>query len=360
MSMSGRRVCVPKKLAWCLAGILALSLGVQACQAAAEASAAGQSPALLAATFDAPQESATPTTSGLGSTEPTSAPTTGPFLPNPAAEQTQQPGEISSTTGQGEIVPFEDTSRGPLRFSLRLLYMYGNVTGYAQTPKNHQTSSTSADRPKFDEIGIDTANIGDAEFGVSWGNSEIFFGAQYNHMSGSATLSRSLVSNGVTFPAHVNVNSDVRMDWYRLGYRYNFILNTAPNGVPDLTLAPMLDVFYWDYGYSVDAGRIGQTGQTLGRWGFQLGGTLAWRPYGGRFAIEGNLAAFPQNTRLANIASESVILRYRFYQYRRYDFDVLLGVAWQQESYNDKRSPSSNTIKADFGTMILTGIQMNF
>jgi hypothetical protein len=354
MSMSGRQRGVPRKLAWCLAGTLTLTISAQACRAATEASAEG-TPTLLPATFDAPQEA-----TGPASKEPTSPPTTGPFLPNPAAEQQQQTAEISSTTGQGEIVPLEDTSRGPLRFSLTLLYMFGNVTGSAQTPKNHQVSSTSADRPTFGEIGIDSANIGDAEFGVSWGNSQIFFGAQHNHMSGNATLGRSLVSNGVTFPAHVQVNSDVRMDWYRLGYRYNFILNTAPNGVPDLTLAPFVDVFYWDYGYSVDAGRIGHAGQSLQRWGFQLGGTLAWRPYGGRFAIEGTLAAFPQSTRLANIANESIVLRYRFYEYRRYDFDVLLGVAWEQQSYNDKKGPMPNTIKADFGTMLLTGIQMNF
>jgi hypothetical protein len=324
-----------------------------------------ESPELLARTFDSPQQEPTAVTASDPTTS-TTGPTTGPSPLLPAAAgagagAAAHPGEMQQTTvGQGEIVPLEETRRGPLRYSLTLLYMGGNVTGSLQTPVAHAIASTSANRPTLSGLGIDTANIGDAEFGVGWGNSQIFIGAQYNHMSGNSTLGRSLVSGGVTFPAHSQLSSDVRMDWYRLGYRYTFVLDTAPNGVPDLTIAPMVDVLYWDYGYSVDAGRIGHAGNSLQRWGFQLGGTFAWRPWGGRLSIEGNLAAFPQNSRLVTIAQESVLLRYRFYEYRQYDFNVLLGAAWQQEYYNDQKVGASNKIEANFGTMILTGLQMNF
>jgi hypothetical protein len=336
---------------WCLAGIVALAL----CTGVARAAIPGPDPndAVLAATFDAPQQArdTAPTTA-------TAEPSTGPLLP--AIAPASQEDRMQELPREGEIVPLEETRRGPLTFSLTLLYMYGGVIGQLQTPVAHATASTSANRPTFDEIGISDANIGDGEFGVGWDNQQIFFGAQYNHMSGSSTLGRSLVSGGVTFPAHTHVNSDVRMDWYRLGYRYTFVLDTAPNNVPDLTLTPMIDAFYWDYGYSLDAGRIGHAGNSLQRWGFQLGGTFAWRPYGGRFSIEANLAAFPQNQRLATISTESVIMRYRFYQWRRYDFNVLLGVAWEQQYYNDHKVGAPNKISADFGTMLLTGIQMNF
>ena len=351
MSKSGRPVGGSKNLAWCLAGMLALALWPGVVRGGASAP---DGAALLADTLDAP-------TAPAPEAEPSSA-APAPLMPAtvPAGHEQGMQSEPTELPREGEIVPLEETRRGPLTFSLTLLYMYGSVNGSLQTPVAHAIASTSANRPTFSTLGIDNANIGDGEFGVGWGNSQIFFGAQYNHMSGSNTLGRSLVSGGVTFPAHVPITSAVRMDWYRLGYRYTFVLDTAPNGVPDLTLAPMVDAFYWDYGYSLDAGRVGSVGKSLTRWGFQLGGTLAWRPYGGRLSIEGTLASFPQNARLANISQESIILRYRFYQWRHYDFNVLLGAAWEQQYYNDQKVGASNRIEANFGTMLVTGLQMNF
>jgi hypothetical protein len=361
MSMSGPRGG-PKKLACCLAGAMTLAVFATFTRAGTFAPDSEESPEFLARTFDSIQQEPTtaPTTS---TTEPATGPS--PLLPAAAgaaagAAAAHQAEMEQVSRGDGEIVPLNERRRGPLTYSLTLLYMGGNVIGTLQTPVANTIATTSANRPSFSELGIDHANIGDAEFGVGWGNSQIFFGAQYNHMSGSSTLGRSLVTGGVTFPAHAQLSSEVRMDWYRLGYRYTFVLDTATNGVPDLTLAPMVDVLYWDYNYSVDGGRIGQVGKSLRRWGFQLGGTFAWRPYGGRLSVEANLAGFPQNERLATIAQESVLLRYRFYEYRQYDFNVLLGVAWQQEYYNDKKVGAPNKIEADFGTMILTGLQMNF
>ena len=348
MSKSGRPDGGSKNLVWCLAGVLALALLPGSVRAGESAPAD-----LLAETLDAQTEP--PATAPGTASEPAPAALLPATVP-PGGEHMQP----ETMPREGEIVPLEETRRGPLTFSLTLLYMYGSVNGSLQTPVAHTIASTSANRPTFTTLGINDANIGDGEFGVGLGNSQIFFGAQYNHMSGSNTLGRSLVSGGVTFPAHVPISSTVRMDWYRLGYRYTFVLDTAPNGVPDLTLAPMVDALYWDYGYSLDAGRVGQVGKSLTRWGFQLGGTLAWRPYGGRLSIEGTLASFPQNARLANISQESIMLRYRFYQWRHYDFNVLLGAAWEQQYYNDQKVGASNKIEANFGTMIVTGLQMNF
>ncbi len=150
------------------------------------------------------------------------------------------------------------------------------------------------------------------------------------------------------------------MDWYRIGYRYTFVLDTAQNNVPDLTVTPFVDAFYWDYGFSLNAGRIGIAGRTLTKFGIQVGATVAWRPNGGPLSLELSAAGFPQVAQLANISVETFLARYRFYQYHNYDFNVLLGVAFEQQTLKDSKFPISNHITAQFGPMLLTGLQVNF
>ena len=300
------------------------------------------------------------TTTSPAATQPatTVVPSTAPFLASPPPHTNDEAGDAGA--GNGEIVPIEQP-RGPLRFSFTGVYMYGSVKGMAQHPVGGQQHTANLNRPSYSAIGIEEVGIADGEVAIGFGeHQEVFFGAQYNHMSGNGVLTKSLVSDGVTFPTRTQVHANIRMDWYRLGYRYQFVLNTAQNNVPDLTVTPFLDAFYWDYGYDLDGGRVGSAGRSLTKFGMQIGGTLAWRPYGGPLSIELTAAGFPQISQLANVSQESIILRYQFYRYKHFDFNVLLGVAWQQESLEDSKFPIPNKVEADFGPMLLTGLNFRF
>ncbi len=146
------------------------------------------------------------------------APSTAPFLASPPPHTNDEAGDAG--TGNGEIVPIEQP-RGPLRFSFTGIYMYGSIKGTAQHPVGGQQHTANLNRPSYSAIGINETGIADGEFAIGFGeHQEIFFGAQYNHMSGNGVLTKSLVSEGVTFPTRTQVHSDIRMDWYRLGYRY--------------------------------------------------------------------------------------------------------------------------------------------
>jgi hypothetical protein len=239
--------------------------------------------------------------------------------------------------------------------------MYGPTKGIAQTPLGGQLHSSSVNRPSFSDIGVDSSHIADGEFAIGQTpTQQIFFGGQYIHMSGNGVLTRSLVSDNVNFPARTHVHSDIRMDWYRIGYRYTFVLDTASNSVPDLTVTPFVDGIYWDYGFSMNGGRIGTSHRTLTKFGIQVGTTVAWRPNGGPLSIELSAAGFPQVARLANISVETLLARYRFYQFHNYDFNVLLGVAFEQQTLKDSQFPIANHVTAQFGPMLLTGLQVNF
>ena len=368
-SKSGRSVRVPRRAGWCAAaGMVALALSAGRAGAgelgfrdplpelpsyfdvAPAGSGAGQ-------TSDAPPRRADASAAG------SVGPSTSPFLAGSVGSTRDPSGGAADAidpANEGEIVPAEP-ARGPLTFSLQGLYMYGSVTGVAQTPRGSQAGSSKLNRPRYGEIGIEDGSIADGEFAIGLDpHQQIFVGVQHIHLSSNNVLRSSLTSDNVNFPARTNVHSDVRLDWYRLGYRYTFFLSTAPNGVPDFTLTPFVDGFYWDYGFSLNGGRIGKAGRSLTKYGFQLGATAAWRPNGGPLSIEASVASFPQGSRITTISQESLLARYRFYRYRQYDFNVLLGVAFEQQNFNDRRLPVSNHVIADFGPMLLTGLQVNF
>ena len=51
-------------------------------------------------------------------------------------------------------------------FSLDGQFRYGNITGFVQVPRGGGVATTSNERPKFDELGINQAAIGDPSLTV--------------------------------------------------------------------------------------------------------------------------------------------------------------------------------------------------
>jgi hypothetical protein len=388
MSMSGRTGTVPKSVSYCLAGLLALCS--QAKPAHAEdlfaaplprpaVDASGNLQARLAADDVAASQPATRLspvsvpdggvvllggkTVGAATTREVGVPATAPMatLTPAAPKPDERVGDIERTDAGGEIVPLEESKHGPLTYSLQAFYLGGSIGGTAQTPLIGVKRSASGNRPRLDGLGIDSTNSFDGEFAVHIDpNQEVFIGAQRIHEDGTSVTRAPLVFKGITFPARTALSSNTRFDWYRLGYRYNFLLDTAPNGVPDLTLSPAVDVIYWDNDVHINGGPVGNIGNPLTKFGFQLGATIAWRPNGGPLSLEASLAGFPQSSRLVNISTETVLARYRFYRWHKIDFNVLLGVAWEQQQWNDSRTPLANNVRINMGPMVLTGLQFNF
>lgn len=299
-------------------------------------------------------------TAAPAATEPATQPA-GTFVP-PAPARTESPsGPDAFSSGQGVILPGEAPPRIPLTFSATGQYFYGPVNGYAQIPAGGTKGSSTGQAPRFSHVGINNASIFDAELAIGWDDrQQVFVGGQWTNLSGSAHLQKALVSHGVSFPKGTPVSSTMRMDWYRFGYRYQYPLHTAPNGIPDVTLTPWLEGLVWQFGYNLDGGKVGTAERSFNQFGLQLGGTVAWRPNGGPFSIEAYAGSFPSISHWAQISVEGVVARYRFYQWHRADFSVLLGLAFEQQYFKDSQSPLNNMINADFGPMLQTGVQIKF
>jgi hypothetical protein len=237
-------------------------------------------------------------------------------------------------------------------------YRYGPVHGFVQTPAGGNPGSTSRNRPRLGEIGIHDASVFDGEASVEWGPHEVFGGAQIVRLSGRDTLRSSLVSHGVSFPAGANVQSDVQLDSYRIGYRYGLVLTRSANDTPEVTLTPSAAVGLWQFDYRLRSGPL-DAARSYGK-PTVLGGLRAeWRPGGGRFGVEGEMSGSPPVPGMPQLYSEQVLARYRFLERGRLIMDAGLGVAFEQMYFKDNQRVS-NHISADFGPQLLVSLRVNF
>ena len=299
-----------------------------------------------------------PSTQPVSETQPLA---TAPTVFEPESTRSPLTEEEMRGGPPGTVVPAFEAPRAYPRVSVTGTYMYGQVSGESQIPSGGHNGTTTGHRPRFKEIGIDDANIFDGEGAIALDpNQGIFIGAQIIHLSGSGRLGQNLVSHSVFFPAKTDVSAHEYLSWYRLGYRYAFVVDTAENGVPDVTLTPWVEALLWDYDYALDAPKIGRKAtRSFTKPGVQIGGTLTWRPNGGPLSLEASLGSFPQTSSLAQISTETLLARYRFLQQNQIDLTFLLGVAFEQQYFRDNQF-LANHITADFGPMLITGLQLSF
>jgi hypothetical protein len=334
--MAGHYFRVPQALACC---VVVMMVG------------AGMMPAVAVAADDATSVATSPATS---------APAPG-FLPVDSASKSQTPNGADLIPPAPPEINVVQPVRSPLQLSATGIYMYGSVKGSVQVPKGGKIGTSNADRPHFDSVGINYANIGDFEVAAKWGTpGEFFVGAQIIRLDGAAFRGATpLTTNGIVFPARSRVTSVINLDWYRVGYRYTIPLNFADNGIPDVTFTPWVEGLVLNFDYNLSSPGVKPAHKSYAAGGIQIGATFAWRPNGGPLSLEASLGGFPTITNLATISVESLYARYHFYDWRRFDFTGLLGVAFEQQSFRDDQ-PLANHIDANFGPMLLVGLQVKF
>lgn len=300
----------------------------------------------------APPQTA-PTASGEISTSDTHATTL------PSATETTNGAEFLPS--RGKLIQVEGPQRGALDFSANATYLYGSVRGYTQVSAGGKNGTSFYERPHLQSLGLNLANIADAEVSADTHQyGQFFVGAQIIQLSGQAvTGGGTVTTDGISYPAHSRIYSDVGLDWYRIGYRYPIPIDTAQNGVADITLTPYVEALVWDFNYNLTVPRQRTAHRAFAEGGVQIGATAAWRPYGGPLQLEATLGGFPQASNLANISVESLDLRYNFYEYQRFNFSGVLGVTWEQQDFMDRQS-LPNHISVDFGPMLTAGLQIQF
>jgi len=359
-SRAGRFDRVPRHAAWWVTGVLAVALA--GCASGGEAPASQTAPSEIHAAVA--RDAAADITASPGFFSRSTAevdPADNTFTPRVGgSERTNDTSDSAIFPTYADVVSGEEPAQLPVMFSLQGTYLYGPVGGIVQIPKGGKLGTANANRPRFDDIGINNVSAIDGELDVNFDpQQQLFIGGEMIHLSGGTSLARPLTTAGVHFPKHTHVQSKIRLDWYRLGYRYDFALHQADNGVADVTLTPWIEGILWDFGYNLNGERAGTAERGFQKTGFQFGGTFAWRPLGGPLSLEAAAGSFPNIRSLEQISIESLTARYHFAEWHRFDFNVLLGVLWEQQEFRDHQS-LPNRISASFGPMVQAGLQISF
>ncbi|MFI5315576.1 MAG: hypothetical protein ACHQ6T_07735 [Myxococcota bacterium] len=144
----------------------------------------------------------------------------------------------------------DDTDAEPsaFGFDLRASAFFGNVTGYIQTPLGGNPGTTSPQRPTLHELGISDEPFWEVTGRLRWGQFVAFGGYSGLELDSSGTLSQSLVSHGVFFPAGSPFTTTNHLDVANFGGGWNFDFDDHR-----LTLFPKIDVALLDFSYSLDS-----------------------------------------------------------------------------------------------------------
>jgi hypothetical protein len=251
----------------------------------------------------------------------------------------------------------QDSPETGFHASLDGEFRYGNIEGFVQIPRGGGAGTTSSERPKFSEIGINHAAIGVPSIAVGWNNHNVYGLANIIRLSGSDVLNETLISNGTTFPAGTHVSSDVRLDWYGLGYTYRFAYEYNSEGSL-VSFYPAVGFALLNFDYNLN----GTPGLSASR-GFakaapQLGLKSEWVP-GGPFSLSaGILSSLPFST-LPLLLSVNLTAGYQLWGRHDHGGMVYLGIGYDRIDEEDNQKVP-NHIKASIGPEVVVGLKVNF
>ncbi len=126
--------------------------------------------------------------------------------------------------------------RDPIRVGFRPYARTGAVDGFWQTPRGGKHGSTSSRRPTFREAKVKDSQEYGLDVHVDWGRHRLKLGYSRQVLSGDATVTQDLTSQGASFPAGTEITTDSAIDWMQVHYQHRFDLRTG--AVDTVTLWP--------------------------------------------------------------------------------------------------------------------------
>lgn len=231
------------------------------------------------------------------------------------------------------------------------VFLYGPVEGYLQTPDGGNPGTTSAKRPTFDELGLDSVSIFDGSARLRWDRHTLYGGAQIIRLSGDETLTQPLLSQDVTFDAGDRVDSDVQLDWYRFGYLHRFDWWSEHRVAPALSLGG--DAVLFDFHYTLD-GDGGRVDRAYAKPAVRLGGEFDWT-LTRRLSMRARAFESLPFSNTPSILSLGLRAFYRLIDSQDCPLDVYVGVSYHRIDYEDDQNVP-NHIRAEMGPLLEGGL----
>ena len=248
-------------------------------------------------------------------------------------------------------------SSGSFHLTLEAMWLYGPVSGHLQTPSGGRPGTTSSNRPSFGEIGINTASIYDAEVTASLRDHGLYVGGQWIDLSGERNLEEKLISQGETFAAGSRVKSDVKLDWYRVGYRYRIQRgDEAGAELPNTEIYSRLGAAILDFHYKLDGAGATQADRSYIKAAPQMGVEMEWHATR-NFSLAGEFTSTLPFSSMPWIVTVQLEGKYKFFDKNGVGLSGFLGAGYEKINFHDHQDVS-NEINADFGPMLMVGLEL--
>lgn len=260
-----------------------------------------------------------------------------------------------SEAGPADEAPALEGERGgPFHVWAGATAGWGPISGYLQTPAGGKVGTTSSRRPTLDELGIDDA-VAKGPFTISarWGNHEVYGGVDLLDLSGRATLTRALTTQGVTFAAGTRVRSTISLGLYRIGYRYRIAVGQGK--ARPFELYPTVEGAMLDFDYMLTGGAV--TTRRAYRVDAARAGLGAKWPVTGDLTLSGEvLGPIPLNNTV-DIWTGKVTLDYVLWRGGGVAVIGNAGVACQLMDYQDRQT-QPNHLHVEYGPIVIVGLRI--
>jgi hypothetical protein len=248
-------------------------------------------------------------------------------------------------------------SQSDFHLTLEGMWMYGPVSGHVQIPSGGRPGTTSSNRPSFGEIGINTASIYDAQVLPSFRDHGLYIGAEWIRLSGEQDLEQRLISQGETFAAGSRVKSDVKLDWYRVGYRYRIQRgDEAGSELPNTEIYSRLGAAVLDFHYKLDGAGATQADRSFIKAAPQMGVEMEWHATN-KFSIAGEFTSTLPFRSMPWIVTTQLEGKYKFFEKNGVGLSGFVGAGYEKINFHDHQD-ASNEINADFGPMLRAGVEL--
>ena len=268
--------------------------------------------------------------------------------------EASDPEEIRTPMGLLSRTPLEVEREKGFHLNFDASGSYGPIRGYAQTPLGGTPFSTSDKRPKFDELGIDMMTMVNLSLSAGMDSHYLYGSAHLVNLNGKNTLDGELIFHGRVYPAGTRVRSDVKLNWYEIGYQYNIYFGKEPM---NLRMAPTVAFALWDFSVELESSN-GRDGRSYMKGTPRVGLDFEWFP-AKRFSVSGKaIGSLPFN-HLPNIYTVGLVGKYNLVEISRLKILLFIGVEYNWIDFKDNQTVP-NHVKANMGPLGLIGAEIKF
>lgn len=259
----------------------------------------------------------------------------------------------------------------PFSVTLSASIAYGQISGFTQIGLGGRPGSGSPNRPKIeDDLGIDDVTTENFSIELGWRRHSLYTAGHLINLEGENTLDRTLIFHGKIYTTGMRIESEVRSDWYEIGYRLRWPLDQItmvstrqsyqePSSRGTFILAPTVALAFWDYRVQLQEGGVkNKRSPSHSHLTPRLGALLEWNPLP-KLSIIGKAIGSLPIEEMVHIYTLGLTGNYHLVYGNRFKLSLNIGIDYNHIDFKDGQT-FPNKIRIDMGPMVIGGLEMTF